>query len=158
VICWFSKSHHLPIYLVEYYSVSPSQLTHSNVWHSPIISYIGFQYYAIFVDDTFVFTWFYHMKQKFDLLLFIFIIFKTMNENQFGTTIEIFQSGRAEFNNSHGKELFINYGIFFLKSHPWCSSSIIIVEHEHQHILQIVRVFYFNLLYHLNFRLMELKL
>ena len=58
------------------------------------------------------------MKQKFDLLLFIFIIFKTMNENQFGTTIEIFQSGRAEFNNSHGKELFINYGIFFLKSHP----------------------------------------
>ncbi|KAK4377973.1 hypothetical protein RND71_004269 [Anisodus tanguticus] len=51
VSCRLGKSQHLPFNLVEHGNTSPLEIIHSDVWHSPVSSKLGFLYYVIFADD-----------------------------------------------------------------------------------------------------------
>ena len=50
---------------------APFELVHSNVWGPcPVLSLIGFKYFATFVDDFSRVTWLYLIKSRSELLLF----------------------------------------------------------------------------------------
>ncbi len=82
------RNFHFIILLI---SESPLQLIHSDLWTSLVPSMSGYKYYALFVDDYSLYSWFYPLYTKaetFDA----FVKFKAFVENQFSTKIKQLQS------------------------------------------------------------------
>ncbi|KAJ4793324.1 polyprotein [Rhynchospora pubera] len=96
--CCVAKAHKLPFYDSSSLSTSPLQIIHSDVWGpSPTLSFNGFRYYVIFVDDFSKYSWIYFMANKSDVVT-IFSAFKCQVENLFNCTIKILRTdGGTEF-------------------------------------------------------------
>ena len=60
--CNLAKTHRLPFGSTEHRIVAFLQLIHFDVWQSPVISYNGFKYYVLFIDNYSRFIWLYLMK------------------------------------------------------------------------------------------------
>lgn len=81
-----NKNHKLPFSKLSLTSSSPLQLLYSDVWCSPVDSFIGNKYYVTSIDHFTKYIWFYPMKKKSDVF-YIFIHFKALVENLFNTKI-----------------------------------------------------------------------
>jgi Integrase core domain len=76
-------------------------LVHSDVWGPvPIISYNGFKYFVIFIDDFSRTTWLYLLRIKNEVFNY-FVAFTNRIETQYGGKIKIFRSDNGtEFVNN----------------------------------------------------------
>lgn len=51
-------------------STAPLELVHCDVWGpSPKVSFLGFKYYIVFIDDFSRYRWIYPLKTKSDALV-----------------------------------------------------------------------------------------
>lgn len=103
--CCIAKSYKLSFYYFLRTYKQPPQLVHSNRWGlAPIPSTNGSRYYIHFIDAYSKFTWIYLLHTK-SQAIFFFIHFKSMIENQLGTTIKAFQFDRGKKYNPFTKYL-----------------------------------------------------
>lgn len=66
--CQLSKSKRLPFDLKPKWSLHVLDIIHFDLWgHARVISKDGYHYYVVFIDDFSWFSWFYPLKDKFDL-------------------------------------------------------------------------------------------
>ena len=78
------------MHLTYHRSSRPLELIHSDIWSpAPLFSFSGNKYFLIFIDDYFLFTWYYPIKCKSEVAT-IFHQFKTMAEKQLGYSIKSF--------------------------------------------------------------------
>lgn len=90
--CQYDKSHQLPFTLSNSRVVKPFELIHIDLWGPSPINYVmGNCYFLSFIDDHTWFTWIYFLTTK-DKVYSTFLKFKTMNQNQFDSTINRVQS------------------------------------------------------------------
>uniref|UniRef100_A0A2N9H7L1 Integrase catalytic domain-containing protein n=1 Tax=Fagus sylvatica TaxID=28930 RepID=A0A2N9H7L1_FAGSY len=67
--CLAGKMHQLPFPVSNKTVSSPFSLIHADLWGpAPIVSYTGFKYYLVLVDEFTKFTWTYLLKHKSDTL------------------------------------------------------------------------------------------
>ena len=94
-------------------------LVHFDVWSSSrVVSKLGFEYFVIFVDDFFIVTRFYLIKDRLEVYS-IFGAFVTKIKNQFGVPICIFRSDNAkEYFFTHFDTFMIKFGIIYQSSCP----------------------------------------
>ena len=87
---------------VEHTSNAPFQIIHSNVWGLfPILSFHGYRYFVVFIDDFTRCSWIYFLKNKSDDY-FIFLNFESYVHRQFNSKILAFHlDRRGEFQKLH---------------------------------------------------------
>jgi Integrase core domain len=86
---------------------SPFELVHSNVWGpTPLMSYNGFKYFILFIDEFSRTTWLYLLRSK-DEVFDCFIEFISGIKTQYDEKIKIFRSdNETEFVNNTFLTLF----------------------------------------------------
>ena len=93
--CQLGKQPVLPFNNSESISNSIFELIHSDVWGpSPVGSIGGSQYFVIFIDDYFRYSWIFPMKYHSEILP-IYSNFAKMIETQFSICIKTFRSNNA---------------------------------------------------------------
>jgi Integrase core domain/GAG-pre-integrase domain len=132
--CMQVKAHILPFSISSSSTSSPLSLIHSDVWGpSPIVSYQGYKYYIIFVDDYSHFTWIYFMKHKSEISN-IFSSFKSQVENLLNKFIQILRSdGGSEYLPI--TKMFPQ--IIHQKSYPYTPQQNGVAERKHRHIIEL---------------------
>ena len=101
-------------------STFPLQLVHSDVWGPALVtSVLGYRFYVIFVDDFTRFTWLFMLKHKFEVFT-VFLHFKALVKNQFGSTIKTLRTdGGGEYTSNHFKSFCLENGIQHQLSCPY---------------------------------------
>jgi histone deacetylase 1/2 len=144
--CLVSKATAQPFDLSVNSSNNVLDLVHSDVWTSPVLSFTGYKYYVIFVDDFSKFTWFYPMRNKHEVFA-CFQLFKSHVENLFSTTIKFFRSDNGgEFTSKQFLNFLNSAGIFHQLSCPHTPHQNGVAERKHHHISTVGR----TLLHHSN--------
>ena len=65
--CRLGKSHCLPFSLNDERCAMPFDRLHCDLWGlSLVLSFTGYRYYAVFIDDCTRFSWIFPLKQKSD--------------------------------------------------------------------------------------------
>ncbi|MFS7942761.1 putative RNA-directed DNA polymerase [Helianthus anomalus] len=143
--CELSKAKHLPFVENNKHAQQVLDLIHCDLWGpAPIASTDGYLYYVIFVDDYSRFTWFYPLKAKSDFY-HILIIFFNFVQNQFSTSVKVFQSdGGTEFINHRVQNCFQEHGIHHRLSCPHTPEQNGRVERKHRHITETGLAIMFN--------------
>jgi IS30 family transposase len=96
-------------------------LIHCDLWTSPIVSILGYNYYMVILDDRSHFVWTFSLRIKSDT-------FSTLSKNfayvsrQFGCTIKVIQcdNGR-EFDNASSHAFFTTNVVIVRMSCPYTS-------------------------------------
>ncbi|KAJ0912622.1 putative RNA-directed DNA polymerase [Helianthus annuus] len=143
--CQLSKAHRLPFIENEKRSSHVLDLIHCDLWGpAPIMSTDGYLYYVIFVDDFSRCTWFYPLKAKSDFFS-ILGVFLNFVQNQFSTTIKVFQSdGGTKFTNNRIQQFFQHHGIQHRISCPHTPQQNGRAERKHRHITETGLAMMFN--------------
>jgi transposase InsO family protein len=132
----WEKEKKLPFHASTRVSTFPLQLTHTEIWTSPILSHTGFKYYIVFIDDFSRFAWIYPLHQKSEAFT-IFTQFKALVENQFSTSIKQLQfDGGGEYTSLQFQNFLTKHGIAFRKTCPYTSPQNGIAERKLRHILE----------------------
>lgn len=85
----------------DHCTVAPSDLIHSDVWMSLVVSVSGFRYYVLFIDDFTRYSWIFPMHLKYEVFDH-FSTFYMYVKTQFSLSVKQFQSdGGKEFDNNH---------------------------------------------------------
>lgn len=79
-----SKGKRLPFKLNYKHSLYPLDLIHGDLWGPTPISFDGYLCYFIFLDDCYLFTWFYPLKTKIGFYHVLMTFIKLM-QTQFST-------------------------------------------------------------------------
>ena len=109
--CQLGKHSKLPFSTSFNVSTEPFHLIHSDVWQSPVVSFSGYKYYVLFIDDYSGHVWVYPMRVKCNVYD-IFVHFKNMIEKQFAIKIFQFQcDSGGEFVRKNFQSLFSSAGI-----------------------------------------------
>lgn len=134
--CCLGKSHKLPFHdsLTTY--TQPLQLIYSDIWGpAPMSSTNGNRYYIHFMDAYSRFTWIYLLQTKSQALA-SFIHFKTIVENQLGSTIKVFQSdGGKEY--APFTQYLNSFGAIHRFSSPYIHEQNGVAERKHRHITKM---------------------
>ncbi|KAJ9536157.1 hypothetical protein OSB04_un000658 [Centaurea solstitialis] len=116
--CQLGKHVRLPFHSSDSIVDSVFDISHSDVWTSPISSFGGFKYYVVFLDHYSHFLWVYPLRQKSDVFA-KFLQFRAYVKTQFNCDIKSFQCDHGgEFDNSATHDLFASNGIQFRFSCP----------------------------------------
>lgn len=135
--CQLAKSKQLPFSLSSRVSSAPLQLVHTDVWCSPVVSFSGFRYYVIFIDDFSRYSWLYPLHIKSDVFI-SFKKFKALVENQFSSRIKTLQSdGGGEFTSLQFTSFLETHGIFHRISCPYTSQQNGLAERKHRHVVEM---------------------
>ena len=96
------------------------QLVHNDVWGLALVtSVLGYRFYVIFVNDFTRFTWLFLLKHK-SKVFTVFLHFKALVENQFGSTIKTLKTnGGGECTSNHFKSFCLDNGIQHQLSCPY---------------------------------------
>ena len=93
--CKLGKSHCLPFSLNDGRCAMPFDCLHYDLWgSSPVLSFTGYRYYAVFIDDYTRFSWIFLLKQKYDFFFIpsIYNVILRLNfhpkSNPFNVTVE----------------------------------------------------------------------
>lgn len=90
--CQIAKSHRLSFSCSVSTCTSPFQIIVSDVWEpSSVLSFSGYKYYDLFMDEFSHFSWIYPMVKKAETFSKI-ILFKAKVEKQFLTHIQTLRS------------------------------------------------------------------
>jgi hypothetical protein len=97
--------------------VKSFNLIHSDVWGpAPIVSFIGYKYFVIFIDEFSKITRLYLLKNKSEVCL-KFQEFCNFVENQYNAKIKVFSSNNgAEFINQNFIKFYQEKGILYQTS------------------------------------------
>uniref|UniRef100_A0A2N9J9M1 Integrase catalytic domain-containing protein n=1 Tax=Fagus sylvatica TaxID=28930 RepID=A0A2N9J9M1_FAGSY len=117
--CLAGKMHQLPFPVSNKTVSSPFSLIHADLWGpAPIVSYTGFKYYLVLVDEFTKFTWTYLLKHKSDTLQ-VFTQFHAMVHTQFSLPIKTFRTDcGGEFTSTKFNQFCANHGIIHQLSCP----------------------------------------
>ena len=110
--CLVGKMHQLPFPVSNKSVSSPFALIHADLWGpAPIMSYTGFRYYLVLVDEFTKFTWTYLLKHKLDTFK-VFTQFQAMVNTQFSLPIKILRIDcGGEFTSTDFNQFCANNGI-----------------------------------------------
>ena len=93
--CHFDKQTKLPFNNSDFFSSTPFDLVHSNIWGPALVpTEEGSIYFVIFVDDFSRYTWIYLLHHRSELVS-IYQTFHKMIETQFNRIVKIFRSDNA---------------------------------------------------------------
>ena len=70
--CSCNKAHRLPFYQSTLSTTTPLEIIFSDVWTSPILSIDNFKNYVVFIDHHTKYIWFYPLKAKSEVNMFLF--------------------------------------------------------------------------------------
>ncbi|KAL3648881.1 hypothetical protein CASFOL_005284 [Castilleja foliolosa] len=112
-------------------------IIHCDLWGpSPITSWDGYRYYAVFIDDFSKYSWLYPLRLKSDFFD-AFVKFKLLVENQLSCSIKRFQSdGGTEFTSTRFQDLLRHNGILHTMSCPYTPAQNGRAERKHRHITE----------------------
>ena len=135
--CLVGKMHQLPFPVSNKSMSSPFALIHADLWGpAPIMSYTGFRYYLVLVDEFTKFTWTYLLKHKSDTFK-VFTQFQAMINTQFSLPIKILRTNcGGEFTSTDFNQFFANNGILHQLSYPHTPQQNGVVERKHRHLIQ----------------------
>ena len=129
--------HQLPFDKSDFKASKPLELIHSDVWGSaPTTSINDFQYYVLFVDDYFKFTWLFLLKFKSDVFE-VFKYFKATIENQLDSKIKILRTDRGgEFTSNMFKRFCSSNGIIQHFTYPHTPQQNEVAKRKHRHLVE----------------------
>jgi transposase InsO family protein len=135
--CLAGKMHQLPFPVSNKTVSSPFSLIHADLWGpAPIVSYTGFKYYLVLVDEFTKFTWTYLLKHKSDTLQ-VFTQFHAMVHTQFSLPIKTFRTDcGGEFTSTKFNQFCTNHGIIHQLSCPHTPQQNGTAERKHRHLIQ----------------------
>ncbi|KAJ9552406.1 LOW QUALITY PROTEIN: hypothetical protein OSB04_016451 [Centaurea solstitialis] len=111
-------------------------LVHCDLWGPAPTQSMGYNYYAVFVDDYSRFTWMFPLRAKSEFFN-VFLQFQTFVENQFTCKIKVFQSDDGgEFTNARLQQHFQKCGIHHAMSCPYTPAQNGRAERKHRHITE----------------------
>ena len=129
--------HILPLCKREIQSTSMLQIVHSGVWGpAPISSLLGYNYYAVFIDDFTRFTWFFLLKQKNELFT-VFKHFKNLVEIQYSSIKVLRSNNGRKYVNSQFQTFCSDHGILHQISCPRTPQQNDISERKYRHTVEI---------------------
>uniref|UniRef100_A0A453GJS8 Integrase catalytic domain-containing protein n=1 Tax=Aegilops tauschii subsp. strangulata TaxID=200361 RepID=A0A453GJS8_AEGTS len=100
---------------------APFDLIHCDLWTSPVVSFSGFQYYLVVLDDFTHFSWTFPLRNKSDTSTVLQRFF-TFVHTQFNVIIKSMQCDNGgEFINSSLRTFFSSNGIAYRFSCPHTS-------------------------------------
>jgi Integrase core domain/GAG-pre-integrase domain len=110
--CKLGKLTRLPFNLSTSKSDKPFDLIHSDVWGpASIVSFNGYKYFVLFIDEFSKTTWLYLLKNKSEVFL-KFQEFYNFVENQYNAKVKVFRSdNETEFINQNFTEFFKQKGV-----------------------------------------------
>ena len=98
-------------------------------------SILGYKFYVILVDKFTGFTWLFLLKQKSEVFT-VFLHFKALVENQFGSTIKTLRTdGGGEYTSNHFKSFCLDNGIQHQLSCPYTPQQNGVAERKHKQIV-----------------------
>lgn len=116
--CQLGKHVRLPFSSSNLVSYVPFQLVHADVWTSPIVTFSGFKYYLVLIDDYTHYVWTFPLRAKSDVLQCI-LHFHAYVSTQFQLPLITLQSDNGrEFHNHALRTHLSNHGIAFRLSCP----------------------------------------
>jgi transposase InsO family protein len=109
-----------------------------------LVSFNGYKYFVIFIDDFSRTTWLYLLKNKSEVFS-QFVDFCNYVENQFDTKIKIFRSDNGtEFVNQNFANLFKEKGILHQTTCVYTPQQNGVSERKNRHLLEVTRVLLFQ--------------
>nr|KYP36406.1 Retrovirus-related Pol polyprotein from transposon TNT 1-94 [Cajanus cajan] len=140
--CHHAKQHKLPFPLSHSHASQPFELLHMDIWGPcTLTSMHGHRYFLTVVDDHTRFTWIFLMTSKSETRTHI-INFITQIEKQFSKTVKIIRTDNGAKFNMH--QYFLSKGIIHQTTCIETPQQNGIVEHKHQHILNVTRALLFQ--------------
>uniref|UniRef100_A0A2N9HHB5 GAG-pre-integrase domain-containing protein n=1 Tax=Fagus sylvatica TaxID=28930 RepID=A0A2N9HHB5_FAGSY len=98
--CLAGKMHQLPFPISNKSVSSPFALIHADLWGpAPIMSYTGFRYYLVLVDEFTKFTWTYLLKHKSDTFRVVCQYMSTPTSTHLAAAKRILRYIRGTFNH-----------------------------------------------------------
>ena len=141
----FGKQIKFPFNNSDFFSSTPFDLIHSNIWGSALVSTKGgSRYFVIFVDDFSRYTWIYLLHHRFELVS-IYQTFHKMIETQFNRTVKVFRSDNAqEYNDKSFLSFLDSHGTLTQQSCPYTSQQNGHAEQKYRHILDVVHTLFIS--------------
>lgn len=135
--CLEGKMHRLPFSESQSKTSVPFSKVHSDVWGpAPCLSIEGYRYYVTFIDDCTQFVWIFPLVNKSDVLA-IFVQFCAFVENQFSSTIKLFQTdGSGEFNSKTFQNFLHSKGILHQITCPYTPQQNRVAERKNRHVVE----------------------
>lgn len=142
--CQLGRHVRLPFSTSTSITSFPFQIIHCDLWTSPIVSFSGYKYYLVILDDYTHYTWTFPLRQKSDTSS-ILQNFYSLILNQFHLSIQTVQCDNGgEFDNAVLRSFFAAKGISFRFSCPHTSQQNGKAERMIRTINDVLR----TLLYH----------
>lgn len=120
------------------------QIIHCDLWTSPIVSFTGFKYYLVIVDDFTHYHWTFPLRNKSDTFAWL-TSFYALVLNQFHLSVQSVQCDNGkEFDNKQFRDFMVRHGISFHLSCPHTSSQNGRAECAIRSINDIMRIILFQ--------------
>ncbi|CAN1245557.1 Retrovirus-related Pol polyprotein from transposon RE1 [Linum grandiflorum] len=118
----------------------PFHLVHTDLWGpAPVVSRLGYRYFALFIDHATRYTWIYFIRFKSELLMAA-QEFVQMIQTQFQKTVKMIRSDPGgEFSSRPLHQFYKEHGILYQMSCPGVSEQNGLVERKHRHVLDLTR-------------------
>uniref|UniRef100_A0A453KX44 Integrase catalytic domain-containing protein n=1 Tax=Aegilops tauschii subsp. strangulata TaxID=200361 RepID=A0A453KX44_AEGTS len=119
--CQLGRQARLPFSSSFSKTFAPFDLIHCDLWTSPVVSFSGFQYYLVVLDDFTHYSWTFPLRNKSDTSSTLQRFF-TFIHTQYNVIIKEMQCDNGgEFLNSSLRSFFSNNGIAYRFSCPHTS-------------------------------------
>lgn len=142
--CQLGKHTPLPFPTSTSYSTAPLHLVHCDLWTSPIVSFSGYKYYLVILDDYTHFLWTFPLRAKSNTCDTLLRLFKFIH-TQFGVVIPCLQSDNGgEFHTTPLRAFFSSNGISFCLTCPHTSAQNGKAERLIRTINDVVRTLLFQ--------------
>jgi histone deacetylase 1/2 len=120
--CQRGRHVRLPFATSQSVTYFPFQIIHCDLWTSPIVSFTGYKYYLVLLDDYSHYTWTFPLRHKSDTVSTIQHFYAYVL-NQFHLSIQCVQCDNgSEFVNNTLRDFFVARGITYRLSCPYTSS------------------------------------
>jgi transposase InsO family protein len=120
--CQRGRHVRLPFSSSTSFTYFPFQLIHCDLWTSPLVSFTGYQYYLVLIDDYSHYAWTFPLRNKSDATATIQQFYAYVL-NQFHMSIQCIQCDNGgEFVNNTLRSFLTDHGIVFRLSCPYTSS------------------------------------
>uniref|UniRef100_A0A453DS04 Integrase catalytic domain-containing protein n=1 Tax=Aegilops tauschii subsp. strangulata TaxID=200361 RepID=A0A453DS04_AEGTS len=120
-VCQLGRQPRLPFSSSTSKTYTPFDLIHCDMWTSPVVSFSGFQYYLVVLDDFTHYSWTFPMRAKSDTSTILQPFFTYVN-TQFNVIIKGMQCDNGgEFINNSLLSFFSSNGVVFCFSCPHTS-------------------------------------
>ena len=119
--CQLGRQPRLPFPSSSSRTFAPFQLIHCDLWTSPVVSFSGYQYYLILLDDYTHYSWSFPLRHKSDTSSTLQRFFSYVC-TQYNVIIKALQCDNdGEFINSTLRTFFSTKGISYRFSYPHTS-------------------------------------